>query len=152
MDTHDIESNRRVALAFFERFDANDMPGVLDLLADDLGYWLAGKPGSNASAGLHGKEEMAAIFRRMLRQMKDGRLRMKVKQSTAEADRVAVEAESYGELTNGRVYQQEYHVLMTIRNGRIAAAREYMDTAHVNAVWYAAEPAAAPGRASQPQA
>jgi ketosteroid isomerase-like protein len=54
----------------------------------------------------------------------------------AEGDRVAVEAESYGELRNGRVYAQEYHVLMTIRDGKIAAVREYMDTAHVMAVWY----------------
>ena len=105
--------------------------------ADDIGYWLAGKPGSNPTAGkVHGKEEMAAIFRRMTRALKDGRLRMQVKQTTAEGDRVAVEVESHGELANGRVYNQEYHVLMTIRGGKIAAAREYMDTAHVDAVWY----------------
>lgn len=139
MTTQDIESNRGIALEFFRRLDANDIPGVLDLMADDIGYWLGGKPGSNATAGrVHGKAEMADIFRRMTRALKDGQLRMKVKQTTAEGDRVAVEAESYGELANGRVYNQEYHVLMTIRDGKIAAAREYMDTAHVDAVWYRA--------------
>ena len=91
---------------------------------------------AGASAGVRSKQEMATIFRRMGRALKDGRLRMQVKQTTAEGDRVAVEAESYGELANGRVYNQEYHVLLTIREGKIAAAREYMDTAHVNAVWY----------------
>ena len=139
MDSTELETNRHTAMEFFRRFDANDMPGVLDLLADDLGYWLAGKSGTNATAGrVHNKEEMAAIFRRMLRALKDGRLRMSVKNTTAEGDRVAVEAQSYGELLNGRVYNQEYHVLMTIRGGKIAAAREYMDTAHVNAIWYQA--------------
>jgi ketosteroid isomerase-like protein len=137
MDTPDITTHRGIALEFFRRFDANDIPGVLDLMADDIGYWLAGKPGSNPTAGkVHGKEEMAAIFRRMTRALKDGRLRMQVKQTTAEGDRVAVEVESHGELANGRVYNQEYHVLMTIRDGKIVAAREYMDTAHVDAVWY----------------
>ena len=34
------------------------------------------------------------------------------------------------------MYEQEYHVLFTLRGGKIAAAREYMDTAHVNAIWY----------------
>ena len=54
----------------------------------------------------------------------------------ARCDRVAVEAESYGELRNGRIYAQEYHLLMTIQGGKIRAVREYMDTAHVQAVWY----------------
>ena len=81
------------------------------------------------------KTEMAGIFRLMDEHFKSP-LRMTVKGTVAEGDRVAVEAESYGELRNGRVYAQEYHVLMTIRDGRIAAVREYMDTAHVQAVWY----------------
>lgn len=131
----DIEDNRRVALAFFERFDAGDVPGVLDLMADDICYWLAGKPGSNATAGERSKAEMADIFRRMEAAM-TGRLRMAVKGCVAERDKVAVEAVSRGELRNGRVYEQEYHVLFTLRDGKIAAAREYMDTAHVDAVWY----------------
>ncbi|TWO69987.1 nuclear transport factor 2 family protein [Caenimonas sedimenti] len=139
MSSTELDTNRHTALEFFRRFDADDIPGVLDLMADDIAYWLGGKPGTNATAGrVHTKQEMADIFRRMTRALKDGRLRMTVKNTTAEGDRVAVEAESYGELLNGRVYNQEYHVVMTIRNGKIAAAREYMDTAHVNAVWYQA--------------
>ena len=130
-----IEDNRRIALAFFERCDAGDIPAMLDLLADDITYWLAGKPGSNATAGARSKAEMADIFRRMEAAM-TGPLRMAVKGTVAEGDWVAVEARSRGELRNGRVYEQEYHVLFTLRDGKIAAAREYMDTAHVNAIWY----------------
>jgi len=134
----DTERNRQIAIDFYRRYDANDVAGALDLMADDLSFWIAGKPGSNATAGLHDKEGMAAIFRRMGRQFKDGRLRMTVKATTAEGERVALEVESYGELANGRVYNQEYHALMTIRGGKIATVREYMDTAHVDAVWYQA--------------
>lgn len=129
------ETNRQIATEFFRRYDAHDIEGVLDLLADDATYWLAGKPGSNRTAGLRTKAEMAGIFRLMDEHFK-APLRMTVKGTVAEGERVAVEAESYGELRNGRVYAQEYHVLMTIRDGRIAAVREYMDTAHVQAVWY----------------
>lgn len=131
-----IEDNRRVAIEFFRRYDAGDVQGALDLLADDCSYWLAGKPGSNATAGqAHTKAQMADIFRRMGEAM-TGPLRMTVKGTVAEGDRVAVEATSRGELRNGRVYEQEYHVLMTVRDGRIAEAREYMDTQHVQAIWY----------------
>jgi ketosteroid isomerase-like protein len=133
--TDELETNRHVATEFFRRYDAGDIPGVLDLMDEGITYWLAGKPGSNATAGARTKAEMADIFGRMGRRLKGG-LRMTVKGTTAEADRVALEVESYGELANGRVYNQEYHVLMTVRGGKIVAAREYMDTAHVNDVWY----------------
>lgn len=131
-----IEDNRRIATEFFSRYDAGDTPGALDLLAEDCTYWLAGKPGSNPTAGKsHSKSEMADIFRRMGEAM-NGPPRMQVKGTVAEGNKVAVEATSRGELRNGRVYQQEYHVLMTIRDGKIAAAREYMDTQHVQSIWY----------------
>src|SRR6478752_6176024 len=120
MDTKENQANRAIAETFYRRFDANDIPGALALMADDLSFWIAGKPGANPSAGMHSKEEMADIFRRMTRRLKDG-LRMTVKNVTAEGERVALEVESYGELLNGRVYNQEYHALMTIRSGKIAA-------------------------------
>ena len=137
MDTTDTQANRRIAESFYQRFDADDIAGALDLMADDLVFWIAGKPGANPTAGLHTKAEMADIFRRMTARLKGG-LRMKVKQVTAEGDRVALEVESHGELANGRVYDQEYHALMTIRGGKIAQVREYMDTQHVQDVWYRA--------------
>jgi len=137
MDTTDTLANRGIAESFYRRFDANDIAGALDLMADDLSFWIAGKPGGNPSAGAHTKEEMAGIFRSMTKRLKGG-LRMTVKHVTAEGERVALEVESYGELLNGRVYNQEYHALMSIRDGQIATVREYMDTLHVHDVWYRA--------------
>lgn len=130
------EQNKAVASEFYRRFDASDIAGVLDTMADDCSFWIAGKPGATPTTGTHDKQAMAAIFRRMLRQMPGG-LRMNVKSAIAEGDRVALEVESRGELANGRVYNNEYHALMTIRDGKIASVREYMDTQHVAAIWYA---------------
>jgi len=53
---------------------------------------------------------------------------------TAEGDRVAVEARSEGQLRGGTRYANRYHWLFILRDGKIAVAREYNDTAHVNAV------------------
>ncbi len=61
---------------------------------------------------------------------------MKVKGAIAEGDQVAVEAESWGELKNGRVYNQEYHFLITLRDGKISAVREYLDTQHAFLTWF----------------
>ena len=129
------ETHRQTAIAFYNRFDSGDMDGVLALMADDCAYWLAGEPGSNATAGLRTKAEMADIFNRMARAM-TGPLRMTVHSTVAEGDQVAVMAESRGELKNGRIYNQHYHALFTLRGGQIAAVREYMDTQHVQAIWY----------------
>lgn len=133
----DTETARRVALDFYSRFDANDIEGALALMDDDLTFWIAGKPGSNATAGYRTKVEMARIFTAMTKRMKDG-LRMRVKATTAEGERVALEVESHGELNDGRVYNNEYHAVMVVRGGKIAQVREYMDTQHVQSVWYTA--------------
>ncbi len=132
-----IEDNRKIAIEFYNRFSAGDIPGALALMADDATFWLAGKVGRNAAAGLRTKQELADLFRHMGRQLKGG-LKMTVKHTLAEGDRVALEVESHGELLNGRVYNQEYHTVMTVREGRIVAVREYLDTQHVQEVWYTA--------------
>lgn len=129
-----IEDNKRIACEFFARFNANDIPGALDTMADDATWWIAGKKDSVPVAGVKSKEQIARVFYRMVNQLKDG-LRMTVKSVTAEGDRVAVEVTSYGELKNGRVYEQEYHTLIEVRGGKISAVREYLDTQHVFEVW-----------------
>ena len=72
----------------------------------------------------------------MVAALKDG-LRMTVVSCIAEADRVAVEVESAGDLKNGRRYRQQYHMLLTFKDGKISSVREYLDTQHANDVWSA---------------
>ena len=131
-----IEENKQVAAEFFSRVSSGDIAGALATVTDDATWWIGGKAGSAPVAGMQSKEQIARILNRMVSQLKDG-LKMTVKGMTAEDDRVAVEVESYGELNNGRVYNQEYHALMVIRDGKISAVREYLDTQHVIATWFA---------------
>jgi ketosteroid isomerase-like protein len=56
---------------------------------------------------------------------------MTVEGSTAECDRVAVEAESHANLKNGKLYHNHYHFLMLFRAGKIAEVHEHNDSAHV---------------------
>jgi len=62
---------------------------------------------------------------------------MKVKSCIAEGDSVALEVVSSGDLKNGRLFRQEYHMLMQFRDGKISAVREYLDTQHAYDVWVA---------------
>jgi len=130
-----IENNKKVASEFLSRLSDRDIDGALAMMADDATWWIAGKPGSLPVVGTLSKEQIARLFNRMTSQLRDG-LRMNVKSMIAEGDRVALEVESYGELNNGRVYNQEYHMLMVIGDGKIKAVREYLDTQHVFDVWF----------------
>jgi hypothetical protein len=130
-----LEDNKRVATEFFAHFATADVDGALGKLADDATWWIAGKPGPQSGGGLFTKEQMAKLFRRMLRQLEGG-LAFTVKGAIAEGDQVALELESRGRLRNGRVYNNEYHILLTIRDGRIHRVREYLDTQHVYATWF----------------
>jgi ketosteroid isomerase-like protein len=136
------EANKELAVELFARFTAGDLAGALDLLADDLTWWIAGKPGQSPAAGAHDKTYMGRLFHRMFRELEDG-LRMTVESAVAEGDQVALQVESLGKLKNGRVYDQEYHLAMTVRDGRIREVREYLDTHHVAAVWSRPNPAEA---------
>lgn len=129
------EANKQLAIDLFARFTARDIPGVLDRLADDATWWIAGKPEQMRTAGPHDKAGIARLFQAMDSRLKDG-LKMTVKNAIAEGDQVALELESIGELTNGRRYNNQYHMLMTMRDGKVAAVKEYLDTHHAWAVWF----------------
>jgi RimJ/RimL family protein N-acetyltransferase/ketosteroid isomerase-like protein len=129
-----VEENKAVAFAFFERFSAGDIAGSLDTMTEDATWWIPGKKERSPTAGLYSKERIGRLFRRMVGALK-GDLQMDVISCIAESDRVAVEVESRGDLKNGRLYRQQYHMLLTFRNGKISSVREYLDTQHANDVW-----------------
>ena len=129
--------NKRIAADFFGRFTANDVAGALAMMSDDATWWIVGKRELNPSAGEYDKQRIAKLFYRMTGQLK-GPLSFTVKGAIAEGDKVAIELVGRGELKNGRIYNNEYHLLMSIRDGKVVQVREYLDTQHVFATWFQA--------------
>lgn len=128
--------NKATAREFFARFSASDIEGALALMTDDATWLIPGKPERMATAGLYSKERIRKLFYTMLKQLESG-LQITVKGMVAEGERVALEAESSGDLKNGRRYRQQYHFLIEFRDGKICAVREYLDTQHTYDVWLA---------------
>jgi len=129
------EDNKRSAVELFARFSASDIPGVLALMTDDVTWRVPGKPELSPVAGIYNKDRLKRLFGRMLAQLDKGGLQMTVLGLLAEGNDVAVEVESQGDLRNGRKYRQQYHFLITFREGKIASVREYLDTHHAFDVW-----------------
>ncbi len=129
-----MSQNKQIAAELFARFTASDIDGVLALMADDVTWRLPGKPELSRAAGVYDKARLRGLFDRMVAALENG-LTMTVVGSIAEGNHVAIEVESFGELKNGRSYRQQYHFLITVRDGKIAAVREYLDTHHAWDVW-----------------
>ena len=124
------EDNKRVVFGFFESMNSGNGAAVMNALADSATWWVAGNfPLSGTKTKAQFAELMGQLGSRI-----DGALRVTPSEVTAEGDRVAVEAESYGKMKNGKVYQNQYHFLFVVRDGKIQQVKEYLDTIHANEV------------------
>ena len=116
----DHEANRATAVRLINRL----ADGIIDeeVVTEDATWWVPGR-------GVFTKTEFAEIARMFRSLLKDG-IKMTIHGITAEGDRVAVEAETYGEMKNGKIYNNSYHFLFLFRDGKIYHAKEYNDSLH----------------------
>lgn len=126
-------ANKKVAIAFFESLSTGNLDAALDLTADDLDWWLAGKPEQFALAGPKNKQEFTDMLTSIEKGMPNG-IRLTITGITAEDDRVAVEMNADGISATGKEYHNQYHDLLVIRDGKIHVGKEYLDTAHAQDV------------------
>jgi uncharacterized protein len=125
-----IEDNKRVVARFFDDLSAGNAPGAFGAMADSATWWVLG---NFALSGTKTKAQFMQLAADLMSKI-DGGLTVKPTGITAEGDRVAVEAESYAKMKNGKTYQNRYHFLCVVRDGKIQSVREYLDTMHANEV------------------
>jgi ketosteroid isomerase-like protein len=121
---HDIEANKRLAVEFMDALSSGDSQRILALYTQDVTVWTAG---ALPISGRHGRDEVVALCEGLLGAFPDG-LQFVVKSMTAEEDRVAIEAEGVGMHVSGNAYDQRYHFLIRIRDGKVSEMKEYFDT------------------------
>ncbi|MFP5433593.1 MAG: nuclear transport factor 2 family protein [Alphaproteobacteria bacterium] len=131
-----IEQNKDIVRQFLAKFGTGDADGLIDSLTDDATWWIGGKPDDLPQAGPKTKDGISAVLRGIGAKIPGG-IDMRIHGMIGEGDKVAAEVEARGEITNGRIYNNEYHFLFTIRDGRIAAVKEYHDTLHLKSVFAA---------------
>lgn len=124
------EDNKKLVLGFFESMNSGNGAAVMNALADSATWWVAG---NFPLSGTKTKAQFGELVGQLGAKI-DGALRLTPIACTAEGDRVAVEAESYARMKNGKTYQNQYHFLFVVRNGKIQQVKEYLDTMHANDV------------------
>ena len=124
-----IEANKAVVRRYFKAIEAADYDTIEKLLADEVRFWLP--PSVPDGAELAGRADIMRNIRESIAGLYDVRvgLRPEIRHLTAEDDRVAAELVIRGRgKASGRDYENHYHFLFVIRDGRIAEFHEHLDT------------------------
>jgi ketosteroid isomerase-like protein len=124
------EENKRIALAYFAERSAGN-PEAFARLDDSATWWVMAK---SPMGGKKTKAELMEIISQNADRMEIP-IRLTVTGVTAEGDRVAIEAEGYAKLKDGKTYENLYHFLFIIKDGKIQLAKEYCDTLYADEIF-----------------
>ena len=123
-----IEENKALVREYFRRMQAGD-PTVAEMMADDITWWV---PQSSELGGTHrGKAAVIALMGKggELYQLP---LRVTIEEMVAERDQVCVQLVVEAKTAAGLPYRNDYHFAFRIRDGKLAAVREYVDTKYAS--------------------
>lgn len=129
------EANKALVAEFMEVFSGGEVDDILSYLTDGATWWVAGNV--DGISGTKNKAEFGDMLSGLSQLTKTGSIRLTPLAWTAEGERVTVETESYSELSNGRVYNNLYHFVFVVRDGKIHRIKEFLDTEHTRAVFLA---------------
>ena len=121
-----IEQNKQLIVTYFERVNRGDKLPILTCLTDDFAFQGMGRH-PDWMRYRWDREMFADAPREMSTKMKTP-IQLKLLGMIAEGERVAVQAESYCEMLNGKIYDNAYHFIFTVRDGKIAEVLEYCCT------------------------
>jgi ketosteroid isomerase-like protein len=127
--------NKQIVLGFVEALSRGNLDAINAALADDATWWL---PGSLPVSGLHrGKKGIFEGFLGKAAPLFEPRtLSIAVQNTIAEGDCVAVEWIARGKTAKGKPYENYYNVVFEVKNGKIQAVREYVDTLYAKEVLF----------------
>lgn len=132
-----IEDNKALVRRFYDAGNRGDMETCFGLIADDVTWTNIGS--TRLSGFYSGKQEvMEKLLGPLFGQLKAG-IAMQLEALIAEGEHVVVLAKGTAETHDGRPYNNTYCQVMKIRDGKIAAVKEYFDTALTGSIFGFAE-------------
>jgi uncharacterized protein len=127
------EQNKELVTNFMKTFSTGNIDAFMEYLSDSATWWVAGNV--EGISGEKGMQDFREMNSGIASTTKTGAIQLTPHAITAEGNRVAVETESYCELSNGRVYNNLYHFLFVVEEGKIQKVKEYLDTEHTRQVF-----------------
>jgi len=119
-----IEENKALVREFLRRMQAGE-PTVAELLDDEVTWWV---PQSSELGGTHrGKAKVLELMGTGV-DLYQPPLLVSVEEMIAERDWVCVQLVIDAKYAKGVPYRNDYHFAFRVRNGKLVAVREYVDT------------------------
>ena len=122
-------SNKELVLEFVEAMRVSDVEKLGSMVTDDFTWRIAGKTDYLQTAGEHDKAFFLGFFGSGGDSFPNG-VAFEGTGMVAEGDKVAAEARLTATTAMGTDYDNLYHFLFEIQDGRVSRMREYMDTHH----------------------
>jgi ketosteroid isomerase-like protein len=121
---------RRIVEEYFQAITENRFADAATYFEPDMQLWLLGE-GSWKLGGLHHRDGVRAIHALVRERFPEG-LKITLHNIIADGENVVAEIESHGIRSDGRIYNNRYAQIFVVRDGKIAARREYLDTIHAD--------------------
>ena len=128
-----LQEQKDCALTFLKFLEKPDPKTVESLLANDVEFEMMGR--LRGVAPMRGKDTLLKAMPATLKQMFPNGLNLKFHTVIAEANHVAIQAESDTTAGNGKKYANRYHFYFRFDGDKIGQIREYNDTNHVREVF-----------------
>lgn len=128
-----IAENKKLVEDAWAMITVGDAEGFLSKLSDDATWTFTG---SHLLAGtMDGKAEIITkLFEPLGDVLEDG-IKVKINTITAEGDRVIIETKGTARTKSGVDYNNDYCIVVMVKDGLIVAVREYLDTELVTAAF-----------------
>lgn len=124
--------SRELVEQFLTVFSSGDIEKLLGMMTEDATWWVAG---TLQISKTYSREEFGELLKG-LSELCVAPIKLTPIAFTCDGDRVAVEAESYADTKAGKTYNNFYHLLFVVKNGKVQRIKEYLDTMHTNDVFF----------------
>lgn len=118
-----IEQNKQVVRSWFDAINEGKEDVILGLTTEDFQFKAMARQPEWLLYNWN-RNEFAKVPSTMSRLMA-APIRLSIVDMTAEGDRVAVEAETDSRMLNGKRYNNAYHFVFKLRDGKFYEVREY---------------------------
>jgi uncharacterized protein len=120
-----LEQNKALVLQACQDLSDRNLERFFAVLADDLTWTMPFYSRHYPFGGVKNKAEMTAAITAFLTSLE--RYSFNVDHVTAEDDRVAVEGHTVAVGPHGTPYDNSFHILFKVRDGKLREAIEYVD-------------------------
>lgn len=133
-----IEENKAVVRSWFDAVNRGDEAAILATTAEEFNFMTMARQPEWLLYNWN-REQFSKVPTTMSTVLKSP-IQLTVLEMTAEGDRVAVEAETDMEMLNGSRYNNAYHFVFKLRDGKFTEVREYSCSFLAQSCFGAVEP------------